>query len=108
MGLRTLFSRLFTGSTQVSEHPSDALIALVKQVAHLNERIEALEDAQAADRASVRRQFGRVYAWKRFDPVEDDATPPEKPQEKPLTDPTLTKQELRARLLKPGKPFKHN
>jgi len=94
------------GGTRVTEHDNEALLALTKQVLHLGSELEQLTDRHE----SLRNQFiafrGRVYAWKG---KEADEEPPQpSPEQLPLNDPRLTKEQLRARLLKPGKPFKHN
>jgi hypothetical protein len=105
VGIAGLFQRLFTGSAQ----PDESLSAFVKalhtsQVAARNE-LEEVRDEVERLKAAFNSFRGRVYAWKgRELPPEA----PEKPAELPLSDPRVSKAELRARLLKPGKPFKHN
>lgn len=82
MPIRTLFSRLFTGSAQ-SESTDEALVALAKQVRDLG--IARADDAARLERLELAfnafRQ--RVYAWRRWDdPAPSGETPP--PEEKPL------------------------
>lgn len=82
-----------------------------KIIGPLEERVEQLEQAcrawaEAHERLDLAfNSFrGRVYAWRKWEPVDKG---PESPQERGNSDPSLTKAELRARLLKPGKPFPH-
>lgn len=104
MGLARVLHRLFTGSSH-AEVQDDAVVMLAKQVRNLGLRVEQLETELSDTKAQLQAFRGRVYAWKRFEPAPE---PPTEPAELPLTDPRVTKQELRSRLLKPGKPFKHN
>lgn len=103
--MHRFFTWLFGGTT-VREHDNDALLALTKQIVHLGTQLEALSDRHERLRVDFIAFRGRVYAWKGKElPAE---TPQEAPEQLPLNDPRLTKEQLRARLLKPGKPFKHN
>jgi len=84
---------------------------LEKRCAALESRCAALENAltawaEAHERLNLAfNSFrGRVYAWRKWEPALEK--PPE-PQERPNTDPQLTKAELRSRLIKPGKPYPH-
>jgi len=97
--------RWFRRSAAVSESENAALVALTKQVLHLGAVVEQLRDDLETHKVVFASFRGRVYAWKGH---EIPSEPQEKPQELPLDDPKVTKAELRARLLKPGKPFKHN
>lgn len=96
---------LFTGSPQVSHSLDDAVRALHTAVVSCRNEIDDLKDAVERQRVALNTFRGRVYAWKGAELPPD---PSEKAQDRPLNDPALTKAELRARLLKPGKPFKHN
>lgn len=105
MGVLRVLRGLFTASTQVSESSDAMCAALARQILDLDARIQALEERLEGTQVELRRFRGRVYAWKGH---ELPAEAPQTSQELPLTDPKVTKEELRARLLKPGKPFKHN
>lgn len=101
MGFLRVVRGLFTASSQVAEHRgplADAIVSLHSRVATLEERLEATQ-------VEFRRFRGRVYAWKGHEIAPET---PAEPGELPLTDPRVSKAELRSRLLKPGKPFKHN
>lgn len=104
MGVGRLLKGLFTGNAQVSEATHDAVVRLTEQVMHLGRRLESLEALVDDHHAQFNSFRGRVYAWKRFEPAPE---PPPAPQELPLSDPRVSKAELRSRLLQPGKPFKH-
>jgi len=105
MGVLRVLQGLFTGSTQVDESQAAFLKALHRATTDLGNRQQDLEDRLERLEVELKRFRGRVYAWKGH---ELPAEQPTEPAELPLTDPRVTKQELRARLIKPGKPFKHN
>lgn len=105
--MHSFFTKLFARPAT-----ADDIQALVKP---LQQRCDELENAvrQWAD-AHERLDLafnafrGRVYAWRKWEPKEDQpAAGTETPKELPLSDPRVTKEQLRARLLKPGKPFPH-
>jgi len=97
--------RWFRRSTRVAEVESDAVLALTKQVLQLGAVVSQLRDDLELHKVRFSAFQGRVYAWKGH---EIPPEPSQTAQELPLNDPRVTKAELRARLLKPGKPFKHN
>lgn len=55
---------------------------------------------------------GRVYAWRKWGepetPPENAPKPPPPVSELPLSDPRVPIAQVKARLLKPGKPYNHN
>jgi len=80
---------------------ADVMASLVS----ISRRLDAMADSIEANYAAHRSLAGRVHRlWgKGGDPIEA----PQTPAELPLSDPKLTKAELRARLLPHGKRFKH-
>lgn len=100
MGVRAFFRWLLTGSAQVP--PSNA--HLVQSISVVARQVAQLQGELEDHKAQYNSFRGRVYAWKRFD---EPPEPQEKVQELPLSDPRVPISVVRARLLKPGKPFKH-
>lgn len=95
-----LFRRLWAHDTTPAE--------LMSVVMTLKRQQEALRDDLELAVARIRKTEGRVYAlWGRKKPELFEQAEPEAPGATPLTDPRLTKDQLRARLLPHGKRFKH-
>lgn len=110
MGLLGSIKGLFTGSPQVRESHDEEFVKLAKQILRLSGEMELLRQEVSDHKAAFNVFRGRVYAWKRFEPPPEA---PEEPKERSLSDPRLTKAEVKARLLEagklvPGRPFKHN
>lgn len=77
---------------------------LEKRVAELENAVRAWAEAHERLDLAFNSFRGRVYAWRKW---EEPAKPPAEPVQRSLTDPGLTKAELRSRLIKPGKPYPH-
>lgn len=78
--------------------------ALESHCAELEQAVRAWANAHERLDLAFSSFRGRVYAWRKWEP---EGKTPEKPAERPLTDPQVSKAELRSRLIKPGKPFPH-
>jgi len=100
MGFRQVMHRLFSDPADQSE----ALVRLTSIVSRMGRELEAVQEELRAHKARYGAFEGRVYAWKGRDLP---ASPLEKPGELPLSDPRVPIAEVRARLLKPGKPVNH-
>lgn len=105
MGIFGVIRGLFTASTQVDERLSPVVQQLHTALVATRNELSDVKDEVERLRVAFNSFRGRVYAWKGH---ELPAEQPTEPAELPLNDPRVTKAELRARLLKPGKPFKHN
>lgn len=98
MGIRQAIKGLFTGSPQSEGATEDAVLRLTQQVMRLGRELEVLQNVVEDRYAQFHAFRGRVYAWKRFAPPEASEEAPAKPDELPLNDPRLTKDQLRQRL----------
>lgn len=100
MGFKQVIHRLFSDPEDVAE----AVTRLTQMVSRLGRELESLQLMHETLKQRYMSFEGRVYAWKRREiPLPGD----EKPAELPLSDPRVPIAEVRARLLKPGKPVNH-
>ena len=105
--MHSLFRRIFVRPA-TAEDVRSVIGPLEKRVAELENAVRAWADAHERLDLAFNSFRGRVYAWRKWEPEQQDAAKPqEKPGELPVTDPRVTKAELRSRLIKPGKPFPH-
>jgi len=88
---------------------------LVQVISKLQTRVMGLEDRLEALDGQHRSLRGRVYALWGKEPPHTDAAPAAGGSpassgggELSLTDPRLTKDQLRHRLIRPGKPYPHS
>lgn len=120
--MHRFFTRLFARPATVDdvkaifalmEHRMDAMEAAQRDLETRVHHCDLRSKEAAAEIERVESALdtfrGRVYAWKRWTPPEEEQPPAgtQAPQELPLTDPRVSKAELRARLIKPGRPFPH-
>lgn len=112
--MHSLFRRLFARPATADDlrallkPAEERAAALEKRCAELESALRAWAEAHERLDLAFNSFRGRVYAWKKWEPR--DEQPPagtQTPQELPLSDPRVSKAELRARLIKPGKPFPH-
>lgn len=101
--MHSLFRRIFARPA-TAEDVRDVIGPLQKRVAELENAVRLWADAHERLDLAFNSFRGRVYAWRKWEPATET---PEKPVERPLSDPSLTKEQLRSRLLKPGKPYPH-
>lgn len=108
--MHSFFRRFFTPEARpaTAEDVRSVIAPLEKRVAELENAVRLW----AAEHERLDLAFNtfrsRVYGWRKWEPKEEPALkPPQTPSELPVSDPRVTKAELRSRLIKPGKPYPH-
>ena len=105
--MHSLFRRIFARPA-TAEDVRSVIAPLEKRVAELENAVRLWADAHERLDLAFNSFRGRVYAWKKWEPQPDPpAAAPTKPVEPSLSDASLTKDQLRSRLLRPGKPYPH-
>jgi hypothetical protein len=102
------FLRRFFAQPATADDVKAIFRAYEERVTALEQRTSQLENALrqwAEEHERLNLAFnsfrGRVYAWRKWEPEQQE------PKQPDLADPKLTKAELRARLITPGKPYPH-
>lgn len=105
--MHRLFRRLFARPA-TSDDVRALVTPLEKRCAELENAVRAWAEAHERLDLAFNSFRGRVYAWKKWEPKDEQPVAgTQTPSELPLSDPRVSKAELRARLIKPGKPFPH-